>query len=438
MYTFADALQVLARQLTETAWPQRGGLRRLTVPLLPAERESVLRWLAAQPLWPQLWWVRRDDSEAAAVCGAVSRFRAMQQAEAFLRNWGGGQPDMRLWGANRFPDQTGIHSDLFLPRLEWYDAAASRLTLTLFSETSLAEDAQEACRWLAALQPPLHALPFSATVLHETAIPDRAGWRARIALALEAIQRRTLDKVVLARVSKLTLDRPLNPAALMMRSQQVNQHCYHYMLRLSETDAFLGSSPERLWFRHQDHLETEALAGTIASSADPQTARALAQQLLHDPKNRHENQLVVKDITRRLRAIAHTIRLAKRDIVTLRNVQHLRRRITAVLSDRNDSACLARLQPTAAVAGLPRRAACQFILQHEPFTRDWYAGSVGYLSRNQSEFCVALRSARLLPQRVLLYAGAGIVAGSEADAEWREIDNKAAGLRSLFFADSQR
>ncbi|MDG0557088.1 chorismate-binding protein, partial [Klebsiella quasipneumoniae] len=97
----------------------------------------------------------------------------------------------------------------------------------------------------------------------------------------------------------------------------------------------------------------------------------------------------------------------------------------------DDSRCLLQLQPTAAVAGLPRRAALAFIQRHEPFSREWYAGSAGYLSLAQSEFCVALRSAKVDNDTLRLYAGAGIVSGSDALQEWQEIDNKAAGLRSL-------
>jgi menaquinone-specific isochorismate synthase len=78
----------------------------------------------------------------------------------------------------------------------------------------------------------------------------------------------------------------------------------------------------------------------------------------------------------------------------------------------------------------PPGGAC-LITQYEPFAREWYAGSAGYLSLKQSEFCVALRCAKISGTTVRLYAGAGIVAGSDPTMEWQEIENKAAGLRSL-------
>lgn len=80
---------------------------------------------------------------------------------------------------------------------------------------------------------------------------------------------------------------------------------------------------------------------------------------------------------------------------------------------------------TAARGGAP------FIAEHEPFEREWYAGSAGYLSMEQSEFCVSLRSARLKDETIRIYAGAGLVAGSQAALEWQEIENKAAALLTL-------
>ncbi|EDP57349.1 chorismate-binding protein, partial [Vibrio sp. AND4] len=92
---------------------------------------------------------------------------------------------------------------------------------------------------------------------------------------------------------------------------------------------------------------------------------------------------------------------------------------------------LATLQPTAAVAGLPRTESMQFILNNEPFARGWYAGSMGYISHERAEFCVAIRSALVLNDQLQLFAGAGIVPGSIAEHEWAELDKKMSTLLSL-------
>ncbi|HBQ6951765.1 TPA: isochorismate synthase, partial [Klebsiella pneumoniae] len=176
---------------------------------------------------------------------------------------------------------------------------------------------------------------------------------------------------------------------------------------------------------------TEALAGTVANHQEDAKAQQLADWLMKDDKNQRENMLVVEDICQRLQSEASTLDVLPPQVVRLRKVQHLRRCIWTELAAPDDSRCLLQLQPTAAVAGLPRRAALAFIQRHEPFSREWYAGSAGYLSLAQSEFCVALRSAKVNHDTLRLYAGAGIVSGSDAQQEWQEIDNKAAGLRSL-------
>ena len=160
-------------------------------------------------------------------------------------------------------------------------------------------------------------------------------------------------------------------------------------------------------------------------------AKKSGEWLMADDKNQRENMLVVEDICQRLQADTQTLDVLPPQVLRLRKVQHLRRCIWTSLNKADDVICLHQLQPTAAVAGLPRDLARQFIARHEPFTREWYAGSAGYLSLQQSEFCVSLRSAKISGNVVRLYAGAGIVRGSDPEQEWQEIDNKAAGLRTL-------
>ncbi len=95
---------------------------------------------------------------------------------------------------------------------------------------------------------------------------------------------------------------------------------------------------------------------------------------------------MVEDICQRLQADTQTLDVLPPQVLRLRKVQHLRRCIWTSLNKADDVICLHQLQPTAAVAGLPRDLARQFIARHEPFTREWYAGSAGYLSLQQSEF----------------------------------------------------
>ncbi len=89
------------------------------------------------------------------------------------------------------------------------------------------------------------------------------------------------------------------------------------------------------------------------------------------------------------------------------------------------------LPPTPAVGGVPRESALAFIRQHERHRRGWYAGVVGRISHTSSDLSVAIRCAHIGPEAIRLYAGAGIVAGSQPDEEWRELDTKIADIMSL-------
>ncbi|WP_058912783.1 isochorismate synthase MenF [Entomohabitans teleogrylli] len=398
-------------------------LYTLSVPVSLCDGVDPLAWLAAQAMWPQFYWQQRDGDEELAALGAVTRFDSLPAAQDFLRHSPGAQQS-RICGLNAFDPARGA---LFLPRLLWLRQGDSA-TLTL----TLKPGEQAACRALLGALRPAQPLPaLRRDIRQENHFPGEAAWCELVQLATRTIAGGALDKVVLARASDLQFSRPVDAAALMAASRQVNLRCYHFYMAFDAREAFLGSSPERLWRRIGDELRTEALAGTVVGDDDDRRAQQLAQWLLQDDKNQRENMLVVEDICQRLQGNVASLEVLPARVLRLRKVQHLRRCIWTRLAEPDDALCLHLLQPTAAVAGLPRDVARRFIAAHEPFGRQWYAGSAGYLSGPRSEFCVALRSAQVSQHHVRLYAGAGIVSGSDAQQEWQEINNKAAGLRSL-------
>jgi menaquinone-specific isochorismate synthase len=423
VYSLPAACAALLTQLTQIDSVE-AGCRSLTVPLDAAG--DSLAWLSAQPHRPQLWWQHRSGQEQVALCGAIRRYQTLYQAEQACRhlpvNW-------RIWGGNRFE---AANSFFFLPRLMWRrDRRGDRLTLFLHSDSCLRDDARAAARFLQQLLPSRPLPPLTGTLRERQCQPEQAEWRRRVETALATIDAGVLEKVVLARTANLVWDRPLPPEALLAASRRANPHCYQIMLRLEDESALVCASPERLWLRQQNELLTEALAGTVACDSQPEVAQRQGQWLLRDGKNRRENGLVMEDICQRLHGMVSGLEVMPVELVRLRNVQHLRRRIHGELRSRSDALCLQRLQPTAAVAGLPRTAACAFLQRHEGLDRDWYAGSLGFISRQKSEFCVTLRCALMLGERVRLYGGAGIVAGSDPLLEWQETENKIAALAAL-------
>lgn len=411
------------------------GRKRVTLPLTSIQHASLLDWLSAQTIFPQFYWMHRDGSEETAVCGEIIHFEDIAQANEFIQQ--APQCKMRIWGLNAFDqldplERTNAKAFLFLPRFEFsISQEQASFSINLFSLHSLADDAQTAISLLADLRCPIAPQAMAVEVTSVQHMPEKAQWIGMLNKALFEIENKHFEKVVLARRTLLKLDHKLKPIQFISASQKVNHHCYHFMLALDEYRGFLGSTPERLFYRDGFQLKTEALAGTVSGADDNDEAQELANWLLNDQKNQHENLLVVNDIRQRLHGVALALDVKPAEVIRLRKVQHLYRAIQATLSVNDDADCLTRLQPTAAVAGLPRKPALRFILEHEPFERNWYAGSAGYMSFDKTELVVALRSAQIDNRQVYLYAGAGIVAGSDPLYEWLEIENKAAGLRSL-------
>ncbi|WP_370737182.1 isochorismate synthase [Vibrio aerogenes] len=274
------------------------------------------------------------------------------------------------------------------------------------------------------------------SVVHQ---PDEQQWCDLMDKALSKIQQGAFDKVVLARQSSYGLKTPVRAAQLLKASCRQNHHSFHFLLAVDGQRSFTGSTPERLYLRVGQSLETEALAGTTGRGQTPVQDQELADWLIHDDKNIQENQYVVDDIVDHLTPLSLEIDTVEQPrLIKLSRVQHLKRRIHARLkAGVNGVHLLSSLQPTAAVAGYPRPAAQAFIAQEEPFSRGWYAGAIGYISHEKAEFCVAIRSALIVGEQIRLYAGAGIVPGSVAKEEWQELNRKMSTLLSLMADDEQ-
>lgn len=431
MLSVSTALESLLGCLAEY-FPPSSGTRVFDISFPLNDAFDPLLWCAHQPCWPQFYWQQRNGDEELAALGAVITFSSLSAAHDFLSAQG--REDLRISGLNAFDPQQG---NLFLPRLEWRRVGGkATLRLVLHSATSLRDDAAAARAFIHSLNT-AQVTPAPMPLLQrEQHAPEYPQWRDLIVQATQVISAGEMDKVVLARATDLRFNAPLQAAAIMAASRRSNLNCFHFLMAFSAQQAFLGSTPERLWRRRGALLRTEALAGTVANHHDDARAQQLADWLMKDDKNQRENMLVVEDICQRLQSESPTLDVLPPQIVRLRKVQHLRRCIWTELSAPDDRRCLLQLQPTAAVAGLPRRAALAFIERREPFAREWYAGSAGYLSLAQSEFCVALRSAKVEDDTLRLYAGAGIVSGSDPQQEWQEIENKAAGLRSLLLSET--
>lgn len=412
-------------QLKQSLFEQLGsqenatGLVQLSAAVSDTESADLLAWLKGQTVYPQMFWQHRSEKLAFAAIGAMYAFHSLEQAEAFSQKFA-----IRLVGGIQFEGQVNF----ILPRLLFWQQA-EKLTVTLFFNADESAEMHDFVQQLGTEQ--LFQSPENH-LISQTQLCDFATWQSNIANAVTQIQAGNFDKVVLANATQLNFENVLSAYDLLAKSRQKNSGCFHFLWAENAQSAFIGSSPERLYQRHGQHFLTEALAGTVAVGKDETETAENALWLLSDHKNRYENWLVVDDICDHLADCAGDIKVGDAHIKRLRNVQHLRRFIQTELAENvSDSQCLSRIHPTAAVAGLPRVKAKDFIRQHEPFSRNWYAGTLGYFSPEQAEFCVTLRSALIQHNQMTVYAGAGIVLESDPQSEWQEIERKALAMGGL-------
>jgi isochorismate synthase len=242
-----------------------------------------------------------------------------------------------------------------------------------------------------------------------------------------------ISKVVLAR--EVTVEAPSahDPAAIFGALREQFPSCFCFCCGTPEA-AFLGASPELLVRRSGAGASTVALAGSTRRSSDPAVDDHLGEQLLHSDKDRREQRIVAERIVRKLRP--HSVWVesaAEPEVIKVANIQHLATPIIAQLAESHSVVELAGvLHPTPAVGGEPWPAAAEAIAELEQMDRGWYAAPVGWMDATEDgEFCVALRSALLRDREARLYAGVGVVAGSDPAAELAETEVKLQALLPL-------
>jgi salicylate biosynthesis isochorismate synthase/menaquinone-specific isochorismate synthase len=254
-----------------------------------------------------------------------------------------------------------------------------------------------------------------------------------IAAATERIEAGEMSKVVLAREVLVRAATAHDPAAVFGALREQFSSCFCFCCGTPEA-AFVGASPELLLRRSGASVSTVALAGSTRRSSDPSVDDHLGEQLLRSDKDRREQAIVAERIARSLRPHSVWVEAAPEpEIVKVANIQHLATPIVAQLAEPRSAVELAGLlHPTPAVGGEPREAAIAAIAELERMDRGWYAGPVGWMDATEDgEFCVALRSAVLRDREAHLYAGVGIVAGSDPAAELAETEVKLGALLPL-------
>lgn len=276
--------------------------------------------------------------------------------------------------------------------------------------------------------PHLHEYKFT---LETQDVTDKTNFYSSVLSALELIQQEQISKIVLAHAIDVKAPRPFNLIGSLNNLRQKYPDCHVFSLSNGKGKSFIGASPERLIKIQNQELETDALAGSAPRGKTLIEDAYFAEKLLTSQKDRSEHEIVSDFIVKCLSNLGLTPqKLPIPSLLKLSNIQHLWTPIAGkVPPSIHPLEILAELHPTPAVAGDPRDIALQQIRRYENFNRSVYAAPLGWIDhQGNSEFIVGIRSALIESDRARLWAGAGIVAGSDPEKELAEIQLKLQAL----------
>ena len=412
---------------------------------VPVEACDVLSWLRAQTVHPQIFWSQRGQDEMFAGLGEAWSIRmegsdatyrdTIQQLQSLLEK---ATPETHFWGGFRFDADASVGkpwhqwpaASFILPRIVLNRRKEGCRLMGFIPRFSKADERTG----LDTLRTTLLELsePSASTSFPTPTYCDRSDsfkkqqWSTAVASALEAIHDQRLHKVVLARAVDFTLKTKTTALQMLQVLQPIVPQAFHFCFQMDPKNGFFGATPECLYHRRGHEISGEALAGTTARGCTDREDTALGKTLQNNDKEQREHLSVLSYLETALQPLCtHIERNSLMECMKMPGIQHLRSCVQGSLRPGiGDADILCALHPTPAVAGVPPDPARFFIKQMEPFDRGWYTGPVGFVSRAETQFAVALRCGLMVEDVLRIYAGAGIVAGSEALREWQETELK--------------
>ncbi|MGH3193521.1 MAG: isochorismate synthase, partial [Streptosporangiaceae bacterium] len=272
-------------------------------------------------------------------------------------------------------------------------------------------------------------VPPRQVLWHDGSLPAPQ-WGRAVAEAVAAIKAGSLRKVVLARDLYATAAGDIDPRIPLRRLADRYPECFTFAC-----DGLIGATPELLIRRDGGQVSALVLAGTAPRGGDTAADEALGQWLLASAKDNEEHVYAVESIREALGPLCDALDIEPRPaLIKLPNLQHLGTWVHGTLAaagpPRSALALAAAVHPTAAVCGTPTGAAFELIRELEHMDRERYAGAAGWVDADgNGEWGIALRCAQLSGRTARLFAGGGIVAGSEPAAELAELEVKFRPMR---------
>jgi menaquinone-specific isochorismate synthase len=243
-------------------------------------------------------------------------------------------------------------------------------------------------------------------------------YKVNVDKALEAISSNQVEKVVLARDLVATVPKDFNINPALKKLEAKFDTCYIYSVA-----GMFGASPELLVKVSDSQVSARVLAGTAGRGTDPGVDAAIGAALNESPKNRAEHKFAIDSLVEALEPLCEEVTVDSEPFsIKLPNLWHLASDVTAVLkADSSSLQVVSELHPSAAVAGTPKDKALELIQEIEGIDRGRYAGPVGWLGADgDGVWAIALRGAQLTEEKLTAFAGCGIVASSDPQAELDE------------------
>lgn len=263
----------------------------------------------------------------------------------------------------------------------------------------------------------------SNSIINRSFYPENEDWEFNINKVLKLIKDDKYQKIVQAR--KHTIEYSQNPDPIeVFKKLAESQNETHLFYIHSKDSVFLGASPELLFSRISRLVSSDSLAGTRKRTGNVLEDNASALELINNPKELREQQIVKDEIYNRLKSVSDRIEATPLRVKKLKHLMHLHNTINAKINeDVSDFDLINKLHPTPAVGSLPNDNS-SIINEIEKWDRGLYAAPIGIISKDNSEIIVAIRSALIHDNSLTIFSGAGIVEGSEPEKEWEEINHK--------------
>jgi menaquinone-specific isochorismate synthase len=416
----------------------------------PCEEINILSWLASQKTAANCYWSNRENNLEVGGIGRADhitgndKINHQEIVEYIEDHLSADNPHLAFYGGMCFDDKNpspewktfGTYH-FFVPRFEVRrDGETYHFAVNIALKDMDQENINVIVEQLASIQwnDFQRSEEHLADVTKRTDYPNKKEWDQGFINVQKHIAKSDYQKIVLARKSHMICKSTLHPIHLLGCLKKDTPHCYHFCFQFEEGHTFIGASPERLFRREKDHFETEALAGTKPRSDDSKRDQVLANELIESQKNNHEHKLVVDSLKSTCQQLCSDFSFEEHaHLLKLNAGHHLLTHFSGKLKQNiTDDQILKTIHPTPALAGFPIQNTIDAISKIEPFSRGWYAGPVGYIGYNHSEFAVGIRSGLVEERSISLFAGAGIVQESESTDEWEEIEHKIGSFIKIF------